>query len=143
MGVILCEKSIPRIPEAWKRFFDPDSGKWVFCIEAKLWKFWIFLLKSSFQGLFYAKNRFSASPKRQNASLTIVLEKLFFYHNVSGICWIDLSHKITLRTMISIKIQNFHIFASIHTSISLNQGQGSIFMLRECAESISRIKLPL
>src|SRR6185312_7746873 len=26
---------------------------------------------------------------------------------------------------------------------SLNQGQGSIFTLRECAESISRIKLPL
>src|SRR6185437_9214170 len=25
----------------------------------------------------------------------------------------------------------------------LNQGQGSVFMLRECAESISRIKLPL
>ena len=27
LGVILCEKSIARIPEAWKRFLDPDSGK--------------------------------------------------------------------------------------------------------------------
>ena len=26
--VILCEKSIARIPEAWKCFLDPDSGKW-------------------------------------------------------------------------------------------------------------------
>ena len=25
--VILCEKSIERIPEPWKRFLDPDSGK--------------------------------------------------------------------------------------------------------------------
>ena len=29
------------------------------------------------------------------------------------------------------KFQNFSIFASIHTSISLNQGQGSIFKLRK------------
>jgi hypothetical protein len=35
------------------------------------------------------------------------------------------------------------IFASIHSPHSLNQGQGSVFMLRECAESISPIKLPL
>jgi len=27
LGVILCEKSIARIPEAWKCFLDPDSGK--------------------------------------------------------------------------------------------------------------------
>ena len=25
--IILCEKSTPHIPEAWKRFLDPDSGK--------------------------------------------------------------------------------------------------------------------
>jgi len=27
IGVKSCEKSIARIPEAWKRFLDPDSGK--------------------------------------------------------------------------------------------------------------------
>ena len=27
LGVISCEESIARIPEAWKRFLDPDSGK--------------------------------------------------------------------------------------------------------------------
>ena len=27
LGVILYEKSIARIPEPWKRFLDPDSGK--------------------------------------------------------------------------------------------------------------------
>jgi hypothetical protein len=32
-------------------------------------------------------------------------------------------------------------FASIHTLSSLNQGQGSIFKLWECAQSILRIKL--
>ena len=26
-GVFLCEESIAHIPEAWKRFLDPDSGK--------------------------------------------------------------------------------------------------------------------
>jgi hypothetical protein len=34
---------------------------------------------------------------------------------------------------------DFRFNTPIH---SLNQGQGSVFMLRECAESISRIKLP-
>ena len=39
LGVILCEKSIPRIPEAWKRFLDPDSGNgWVYWSEnLKTW----------------------------------------------------------------------------------------------------------
>ena len=41
------------------------------------------------------------------------------------------------------KFQNFSIFASIHTSISLNQGQGSIFTLRECAQSIFRLEITL
>ena len=27
IGVILCEESIARIPESWKRFLNPDSGK--------------------------------------------------------------------------------------------------------------------
>ena len=48
LGVKSCEKSIARIAENWKCFLDPDSGKWVCFIEAKIWKFWIFLLKSSF-----------------------------------------------------------------------------------------------
>ena len=30
LGVILCGESIARTPEAWKRFFDPDSGKSVY-----------------------------------------------------------------------------------------------------------------
>src|SRR3954470_12723725 len=42
-----------------------------------------------------------------------------------------------------IKIRKCLIFASIHPPHFPNQGQGSVFMLRECAESISRIKLPL
>jgi hypothetical protein len=41
------------------------------------------------------------------------------------------------------KIEIFSIVASIHRIHSLNQGQESIFMLRECAQSISRIKLLL
>ena len=35
IGVILCEKSIPRIPEAWKRFLDPDSGNGVGVLKRK------------------------------------------------------------------------------------------------------------
>src|SRR6185312_14542377 len=57
---------------------------------------------------------------------------------------IDFSHEITPKNMIlKEKFQKIFIFASIHTSISLNQGQGSIFTLRECAQSIFRIILPL
>src|SRR3954447_14934615 len=34
-------------------------------------------------------------------------------------------------------------FSDIHTPDSLNQDQGSVFKLRECAQSIPRIKLAL
>src|SRR4051794_37798764 len=57
---------------------------------------------------------------------------------------IDSPHEITPRNIIlREKFENFSIFASIHTSISLNQGQGSIFTLRECAQSIFRMILGL
>src|SRR6185437_15448808 len=57
---------------------------------------------------------------------------------------IDFPYEITPRNMIlRQETQNVSIFASIHTPISLNQGQGSIFTLRECAQSIFRIILPL
>ena len=62
----------------------------------------------------------------------------------SGMRAIDSPHEITPRNMIlREKLQNFSIFASIHTSFSLNQGQGSIFTPRECAQSIFRMILPL
>ena len=35
MGVILCEKSIPRIPESWKCFPDSDSGDGVGVLNRK------------------------------------------------------------------------------------------------------------
>src|SRR6478752_5569539 len=57
---------------------------------------------------------------------------------------IDSPHEITPRNMIlREKFQNVSIFASIHTSISLNQDQGNMFTLRECAQSIFRMILPL
>ena len=34
------------------------------------------------------------------------------------------------------------VFASIHPPLSLNQGQGSIFALRECVQSIPRLEKP-
>ena len=62
----------------------------------------------------------------------------------SGMRAIDSPHETTPRNMIlREKFQIFSIFASIHTSISLNQGQGSIFKLWECAQSIFRMILPL
>ena len=62
----------------------------------------------------------------------------------SGMRAIDSPHKITLRNMIlREKFQNFSIFASKHTSISLNQGQGSIFTIQECAQSIFRLEITL
>jgi hypothetical protein len=57
---------------------------------------------------------------------------------------IDSPHKITPRKVIlRQETQNVLIFASINTSISLNQGQGSIFTLRECAQSIFRLEITL
>ena len=35
LGVISCGESIARIPEAWKGFSAPDSGKWVFLLKRK------------------------------------------------------------------------------------------------------------
>src|SRR6185437_4890582 len=64
--------------------------------------------------------------------------------HASGMRAIDSPHEITPRNMIlREKFQNFSIFASIHTSISLNQGQGSIFTLRECAQSTFRLKITI
>jgi hypothetical protein len=41
------------------------------------------------------------------------------------------------------KKENFSIFAPIHQLHSPNHGLGSVFMFRECPQSIPRIKLPL
>jgi hypothetical protein len=41
------------------------------------------------------------------------------------------------------KKRKFSIFASIHQLHFLNQGRDNFFMLRKCAQSIPRIKLPL
>ena len=35
LPLILCEESIARIPEPWKRFPDPDSGKVVGVLKRK------------------------------------------------------------------------------------------------------------
>jgi hypothetical protein len=57
---------------------------------------------------------------------------------------INSPHEIIPRNMIlRDKFQNFSIFASIHAYISLNQGQRSIFTLREWAQSIFARFYPL
>ena len=67
LGVILCGESIVRIPESWKCFPGPDSGKnWVFEI-AKNDEFrfknpifpWI-RVREAFSGFGNARNRFPA-----------------------------------------------------------------------------------
>ena len=61
-GVILCEKSIPRIPESWKCFLDPDSGDGVGVLKRKsnifefLWENRRFL-GFSMRGIDYAQSR--------------------------------------------------------------------------------------
>ena len=101
-----------------------------------------------------------AFPKLENASLTLIYgnKSVYWSENptctnfpesgkrfqASGMRAIDSPHKITPRNMIlRKKFQNFSIFASIYTSIFPNQGQVSIFTLRECAQSIFRMILPL
>ena len=58
-----------------------------------------------------------------------------------GMRWIDFSHKITLRTMILEKSKIFIFSLQYKALIFLNQG--SIFKLRECAESIFRLEITL
>ena len=36
LGIILCKKSIVRIPKPWKCFLDPDSGKGL-CVTKRKW----------------------------------------------------------------------------------------------------------
>ena len=50
LGIILCEKSIPRIPEAWKRFLDPDSGNEVGVLKRKSNIFWFLWENRRFLG---------------------------------------------------------------------------------------------
>ena len=60
LGVISCEESIARIPEAWKRF--PDSGKLVhvgFSFQYTLLFPWI-RVKEAFSRFGNARNRFFA-----------------------------------------------------------------------------------
>ena len=67
LWLILCEESIARIPEAWRRFVDSDSGN-KFVLKRKYEKFGFFFWKSSFLGLFYARNRLRAFLNPENAS---------------------------------------------------------------------------
>ena len=59
---------------------------------------------------------------------------------------IDCAYSQSLKTLTLIQgfkeMSTYWIFALIHTLISLNQDQGSIFKLRECARSIPHMKLP-
>ena len=77
-------------------------------------------------------------------SRTLKMLPWTWFREKIGLLKIDSQHEITPRNMIlREKFQNFSIFASIHTSISLNQDQGSIFNLRECAQSIRRLEKPM
>ena len=58
-----------------------------------------------------------------------------------GMRAIDSPYKIIPRNMILRQKLKFVRF-SLHTFISLNQGQGSILKIRECVQSILRMKLP-
>ena len=61
--------------------------------------------------------------------------------DASGMRWIDFSCKITLITMILEEKSKIFIFSLQYKKlISLNQG--SIFKLRECAQSILRLEKP-
>ena len=62
LGVISCGESIVRIPEPWKRFLDPGSGKLAhvgFLLQYTLWFPWI-RVKEAFSRFGNARNRFSA-----------------------------------------------------------------------------------
>jgi hypothetical protein len=62
------------------------------------------------------------------------------HFQASGMRAIDFPHEITSRKMIlREKFKKFSIFASIHTSIFLNQG--SLFKRWKCAQSILHMKL--
>ena len=72
-----------------------------------------------------------ALSNRESASLTLIQGRDRCIEEKPKNLWF--SHK-------NPKMFDFRFNTPIH---SLNQGQGRVFMLRECAESISRIKLPL
>ena len=114
--VILCGESIARIPEAWECFPDHDSGKWVFCIEAKIWNFWIFLLKFRSKG-YFMREIDSASSKRCGRNIIFQGRWSRMHFDASGMRWIDFSYKITLRTMILEEKSKTFIFSLQYTHL--------------------------
>ena len=106
-------------------------------------------------------HRLRAFPKRENASLTLIqgnrcvywsenrkILKFLPQNRISGgnfMRRIDCAHSRSLERLLwpwFRGISTCWIFALIHTLIFLNQGQESVFKLRERAQSILRMKLP-
>ena len=72
--------------------------------------FRFFFWKSSFQGLFYARNQFRSFSKRYGRTIIFQGRWSRMYFDASGMRWIDFSHKITLRTMILEENTKFSYF---------------------------------
>ena len=130
-----------RISKPWKCFLHPDSRK-----ESVYWSenqtFSYFYEKIVNDGLRRKIQNFHIFASIQNTHFSESGAGTHF--QASGMRAIDSPHEITPKNMIlREKFKKFSIFTSIHTSIFLNQGQGSIFTLRECAQSIFRMILPL
>ena len=161
LGVISCGESIARISEPWKSFLKGGGGK-----NAVRWRrknfFFNFSKNDPTTPNFMRKIDCAHSQSLKmlpwpwfreiRVCIEAKIQHVLIYpesgsgkrFQASRMRAIDSPHEITPRNMmLREKFQNFSIFASIHTSISLNQGQGSIFTFRECAQSIFRMILGL
>ena len=114
LEAILCKKSIPRIPEAWKRFLDPDSGNGVDVLKRK----------SNIFGFLWENRQFLGFSRRESIARIPEAWKRFLNPD-SGkelVYWSEINNNP--------KMFDFRLNTPIS---SLNQGQGSVFTLRECA----------
>ena len=144
IGVILCEKSIARIPESWKRFLDPNSGK-----ESVYWSenkhFWIFMKNRRFLG--FSGQRIDCAHSQTLKTLPwlwfrkgigVLKRKSIYLRKESyiNVVRVDFYYKQMCSRVLYLMLgKDFFYF-------SLNQGQGSVFKVRECAQSIPRLEKP-
>jgi hypothetical protein len=134
-----------RSDSTWKKFFGLEN----------------FSKNDPYRGKFYAGNRLIAILKRENASLTLIqgktvcllkrkLKTLDFSRKIDSrsnfMRRIDCAHSRSLKMLPWLRFrENWVIEAKINIFFSKPQftlNQGSVFTIRECAQSVCRIKLP-
>ena len=145
--LILCEESIARIPESWKRFPDPDSGKVVGVLKRKsnifrfLWENRRFLGFSSREIDWAHSQTVKTLPWpwfREEIGVLKRKSKNFRFNTLYSV----LKRKSKIFRFLP-ENSEFENFCCNTPTPSLNQGHVMVFRPREYTQSIPRPRKPL